>query len=223
MTRLAIPSPLAAALLALGALDEPDFAALRRALDSVEELVSRGHLVAVMADVIGNARADALVAALADALAARPEMRTTIGELVAQSLDLPPGDEPALRRTIATRVDALLATTSGPAILALKRASTVSDRPAVLDKVRIATDIRPVFADAGDSAQATHEAAATIVHTLRIDIFENWQPASIYVALPEDGLALLKAIVERAEHKQRILTNMLDNGELALLPADPPA
>jgi hypothetical protein len=223
MTRLAIPSPLAAALLALGELDEPDFVKLRRALDGVEGLVSPRQLVAAMAEVIGNERAEPLVAALADALAARPETRTSIGELVAQSLDLPLSDELALRRTIATRVDALLATTSGPAILALKRASTVSDRPAVLDKVRIATDIRPVFADAGDSPRATHEAAATIIHTLRLDIFENWQPASIYIALPEDGLTLLKAIVERAEDKQRVLTKMLDNGELPLLPADPPA
>jgi hypothetical protein len=218
MTRLVIPPHIAGALTTLGGLDRAKFDQLRETLDAVDRLITRRELVEHLTQVMEHEQASDLLAALSDAMAARPEMRGTIGELVANSLELDGRPQP-LVQNIADRVDVLLRS-RGPAILAIKRESTVSDQPVMLDKARVATDIRPVFADTGESVEVTQEVGATIVHTLRLDVFENWRPISLYVALPEDGLALLKSVIERAEHKQQVLTRMLQSGELRLLPED---
>jgi hypothetical protein len=214
--RLAIPPQLARSLAALGALDDETFSVLRAQLNSVDGMLTREALVDRLSAVIERDLADGLLAALADAMAARPETRDTIGGLVAGSLVLDDASR-LLVPTIAERLDMLLAT-GGPALLAIKRDSTVSDQRVMLDKARIATDIRPVFADTGESVDVTTEVGAVIVHTLRLDVFENWRPVSLYVALPEDGLALLKSVIERAEHKQQVLTEALGTGQLRLLP-----
>jgi len=214
--RLVIPPELARALIALGALDGETFDALYSVLGSVDEPLTRDVLVERLAAVVEEDLADGVLAALADAMAARPETRDTLGGLVASSLVLDDESE-SLAESIATRLDALLRV-GGPALLAIKRESTLNDQHVVFDKARIATDIRPVFADTGEAAEVTYEVGAVIVHTLRLDVFESWRPVSLYIALPEDGLALLKRVIERAEHKQQVLRDAVELGQLRLLP-----
>lgn len=214
--RLVIPPDLARALTALGELDDKTFDALHAALRSVDELLTREELVERLSSVVEQDLADGVLAALADAMAARPETRDTLGGLVASSLVLVDESGRSVEK-IAQRLDALLAE-GGPVLLAIKRESTLNDQHVILDKARIATDIRPVFADTGERADATYEVGAVIVHTLRLDVFESWRPVSLYIALPEDGLALLKTVIERAEHKQQVLRDAVELGQLRLLP-----
>jgi hypothetical protein len=220
MTLLILPPQVADAFGALGRMSEAAFAGLQGALRDVDEPLSRHGLIHRLSGALPVSEAEALVSALADAVAARPETRATIGELVARSLDLSGEGADDLKKRIAARVDLLLDTKSA-AILTIKRDSTVNDRPLLLEKARIETDIRPVFGDAGETDEVGGQLGVTVIHTLRLDVFEDWRPRSFYVALPEDGLDMLEAVLERARRKEAILSETLAKGGLRLLPVDP--
>ena len=197
-------------------LSEKAFGELCRALRQIDDVIARDDVTARVARVLPADEAEAVIAALADALAVRPQARGTIDALVARSLEL---DQPDLEHSICERVNALLGA-PGAAILAIKRESTVTDRQLLMTKARIETDIRPVFADTGESPDASDHVAAAIVHTLRLEVFTDWQPTTLHIALPDDGLSLLKSIIERAERKQEILSDAIGKGGLRLFPED---
>lgn len=71
---------------------------------------------------------------------------------------------------------------------------------------RIISDVRPVFgADADDDPLG-----AVIVHSLRIDYFHEGRIKTTSFALNTNDLTQLKAVVERAEKKQRSLSRALE-------------
>ena len=84
-----------------------------------------------------------------------------------------------------------------------------SDR--LLHVSRVITDLRPVF-----SEEAANEPfGAVIVHTLRLDYFEENDVKTISFALNSRDLAQLKRTVERAQAKENTLSGLLKRVELA--------
>lgn len=157
-----------------------------------------------------------LLAALAAAMAARltpGQEDLKVGRLVARSLDLGPRGPDQVTK-LETRIEELIGLKN--AAFPIKLLSVVNDQPRVFQKARIITDVRPVFSDTGneDTVRAT-EVRGTIVHTLRLDVFYNWEPVSIYVSLTPGDLKLLKKAIERAASKE---DRLRDEGTLKLFP-----
>jgi hypothetical protein len=81
-------------------------------------------------------------------------------------------------------------------------------------KARILSDIRPVFADNPEMADA-----AVITHTLELGFHRNGQHHDFYVALDADDLKKLKMIIERAEKKHVALQSILSKSSTPYLGA----
>ena len=168
MTRLSIPPHISDALIFLGNLDADRYAEVRAAITTEygDEPVTRRTLEDALRGVVGDMAAG-LLDALSDAISARPD--DDIGKLVAASIEAngDPIDRQG-REILATRVDELLRGAPSAALLAIKRDSTVSDHALMLQKARISTDIRPVFADTGESDTVIHDEhsiGVAIIHT----------------------------------------------------------
>lgn len=79
---------------------------------------------------------------------------------------------------------------------------------------RIMCDIRPVFADTAESA-----ASAMIIHNLHIGFHDSTtgNHKSLCVALDNDDIKTLKAVIERAEKKTAILKSIIEKADVNYL------
>ncbi|MDP7738996.1 hypothetical protein [Mycobacterium paragordonae] len=131
------------------------------------------------------------------------ELAGKISELVGQSLD---EDE---KKQLPGRLTALLSARSFRAFSKAIDVSRETDR--VLNVSRILSDVRPVF---GQDA-AEDPLGALVVHTLRIDYYEQGEVKTDSFTLNAKDLEQLKDAIERAEEKERTLSRILKRAELA--------
>jgi hypothetical protein len=113
------------------------------------------------------------------------------------------------KETLPPRLAALLAAPSFAAFSKAVDISQESDR--LLHVSRVITDLRPIF---GERA-GTEPLGAVIIHTLRLDYFEQSEVKTISLALNSRDLAQLKRTVERAQAKETTLSGLLKRVELA--------
>jgi hypothetical protein len=111
------------------------------------------------------------------------------------------------------RLTALLSYDNSLAVTA-KALSVMREHQRVLCHARILTDVRPVFVN-----KPEHLSSAMIVHNLQIG-FKNSEGKNheeFYVAIDDDDLDLLEAIIERARQKSIALKAMLKSSKLTCL------
>jgi hypothetical protein len=87
------------------------------------------------------------------------------------------------------------------------------DTPRHMQGTRILTDARPVFPRRADEDPA----GFVIIHTMRVDYFENNQAKDWYVSLDSDDLKVLKEAVDRAIEKQNTLQRFLKKASAVVL------
>lgn len=90
-------------------------------------------------------------------------------------------------------------------LLKAKATELVYERGRVLNKVRIVSDLRPVFGSKG----ATAVDALTVIHTLVLTYMEDQDRKKLHVALNTADLEELKHVVERALEKQGALDELV--------------
>jgi hypothetical protein len=73
---------------------------------------------------------------------------------------------------------------------------------------RIFSDIRPVFGDPVESA------GAVIIHNLRISFRQNDETQEFFVALDNNDLERLKAVIDRAEKKTKTMIALLERSKV---------
>lgn len=79
-----------------------------------------------------------------------------------------------------------------------KALAVASDTQRHVHSVRILTDARPIFgAEVSDGPKAF-----SVIHTLKIEYFEDWEEREWFVALDDDDLRNLRDAAERALAKQ---------------------
>jgi hypothetical protein len=110
--------------------------------------------------------------------------------------------------TLKQRLQKLLQL-GGAVRLTSKAVDLLTDTQRVFYTSKILTDIRPVFSEDGNAADA-----AIIVHNLRIHYGESDEHKDFFVALDDDDLNQLRAVLDRAAHKAKVLKPLMKKAEL---------
>jgi hypothetical protein len=197
----------------LAELDEKHASSLTDRLSDAQ-FRSAGALVSTVQDAVGDTwdedESDAFVTHLISMSTLATSHDFGAGELAEHLTEQISSDlGEAERKTLPTRLAALL---SAPSFAAFGKAIDIareSDR--LLHVSRVITDLRPVFSE----EVANEPLGAVIVHTLRLDYFEENDVKTISFALNSRDLAQLKRTVERAQAKENTLSGLLKRVELA--------
>jgi hypothetical protein len=118
---------------------------------------------------------------------------------------------PDFKRTLSSRLGRLLKFNKVIAVTS-KAFDVMTEHDKIFCDARILSDIRPVFADNPDTADA-----AVIIHNLQIGFHQQGTHHEVYVALDTDDILKLKEIVERAEIKTKALEAILKRADLPYL------
>ena len=114
------------------------------------------------------------------------------------------------RAVLAHRLEGLLGSRS---VVLLARASDLlSEHEHVLGELRILSDIRPLF----DPEDAEQLHGATISHVLRLGLIGQ-NPSLIHIALDEQDLANIQAVISRARQKTKRLSEAVKEMRIPLI------
>ena len=93
-----------------------------------------------------------------------------------------------------------------------KAAELLLDQQLVLCSSRVITDMRTVFDDAAETIKGILP-----YHTLVLRCHQGSDIKKIYIGLDLDDLVLLRKQIERAEQKEKLLRNSLENAGIAVI------
>jgi hypothetical protein len=127
--------------------------------------------------------------------------------LIAKHTELSPDFKATLSNRLGRilKFDKVISVTS-------KAFDVMTEHDKIFCNARILSDIRPVFADNPDTADA-----AVIIHNLQIGFHQQGEHHEIYVALDTSDILKLKEVVERAELKTKALEAILKRAQLPYL------
>ncbi len=97
--------------------------------------------------------------------------------------------------------------------LAAKAQGLVTEQKCLFDNARIISDIRPIF---DDNPEHTPE-GAVVVHTLRVEYWDDAEARSIHFAMDGDDLEELQEVIRRAAVKEKTLRELLASNRLQTL------
>lgn len=97
-----------------------------------------------------------------------------------------------------------------PLLIATKATGILFEYERIFGKVRVLTDVRPVF----DTKQQASPQASIIVHTLNIHYQQDGAHKEFFVALDDDDIQTFLATLERAKAKSKSLKQSLENTNL---------
>lgn len=78
---------------------------------------------------------------------------------------------------------------------------------------RITSDIRPIFGENVEQGPS----AVLLIHSLKLDILQDGEPRSVYLAMDRGDLDTLRSVIERAIEKASALTETLESVGLSNL------
>lgn len=107
------------------------------------------------------------------------------------------------RERLKNRLEALLNVESLK--VRAKALEVLHEHEHALSRVRVMTDIRPVFGPNADDSPI----AAVVVHMLKLTYLEDSKFKDFFVALDNDDLKLIKEALDRAEKKAQSLKSLL--------------
>ncbi len=88
-----------------------------------------------------------------------------------------------------------------------KAISLTTERPALLQEVKIISDIRPVFGIGKGKSEKIE--ACSIMHTLVLKSYQDGEYKSQFIALDANDLIALKNVVERASAKETAMESFI--------------
>jgi len=92
---------------------------------------------------------------------------------------------------------------------AAKAANLMLEQRLVFSRVRVLTDLRPVFDDSGTSVEAV-----VSVHTLALTCYEEGHRRVIHVAMDTEDIGRLCEQLERARRKEEVLRQRLREADI---------
>ncbi len=216
-----IPTPFVDGLASLARLEDDQYDALLTSLVGATPTLSAVDLAAGIApdlSFIGTERLESLLRGVASLTGLRRASRWSVEETARQvagseDLDLSEDAQHHFAARISRILDARSVHLMGKAI------DVGTEHDHVFLACRILTDIRPIF---GDDANERPE-GGVLSHTLKFEFVHNEGMAgNFYIALDEDDLAVLKAVVERADAKEQTLKRMLSDFGVSYLGPERP-
>jgi hypothetical protein len=129
-----------------------------------------------------------------------------LGRLVSESpdLDVPEENREDFARVVRDLVELDSLRTMAQAL------DVMSQQEHVFQRVRILTDIRPIF----EEDASVGPSAAVVMHTLRLEHLTDGRVESINVSLDEQDLSDLRAALDRAVDKADTLRDVVARAEL---------
>lgn len=208
-SRVRVPDRFASSFAQLGEVPDEEFDAFVTSLTDARPTLHAEALSASVhtsAPTLGHEGVKGLVAALVSlvGLARMNEWGADeAARIVADSENVSTG--PAERDdALARRLAAILSTRSIALLGKAMDMGTEHDR--VMISTRILTDLRPVFNSDVDEAPG----GALLTHTLKIEfVHDAGTVGNIYVAMDEDDIANLRALLDRADQKGATLKGMI--------------
>ena len=221
MSKITLPKQSYEALQDLIHLEESSFAALLHALSTVKPILSARKFCIQVAAMFAKPEQEKTkrmvdelltIAITRDAANGSPE---EIAEIVsnavrdgdAEEFSISDGDEKILRERI-TRVFAEAPTLS----LITKAQDVLTEHHHVFYSARILTDVRPVFAESGETVDAVG-----LVHNLTIHFGRGTDHDDFYVALDTGDIQTLRETLDRAEAKSRALQALIQQTRVSYL------
>ena len=118
-------------------------------------------------------------------------------------------------KTLSARLDRIF---SSDHVLELntKAMAVLTDHENLFKSAKILTDARPVFDDDGTKIEAF-----AIVHMLRIHFEQDQVHKDFFVALDVGDIPRIRAVIDRAERKAKILQNTLKATQVSYLDIEP--
>lgn len=101
----------------------------------------------------------------------------------------------------------------GPIAIGAKASELLVEKPNILLKTRIITDVRPVFDDSGKKIQCVVPS-----HTMIIRFVDAGDLDEFHVAMDIEDLRLMRDHLERAIEKERVIRSELDRFKIRTLP-----
>jgi len=114
-------------------------------------------------------------------------------------------------QTFESRMVKLLTVDKAIAVTA-KAYDIITDHANIFCGAKVLSDIRPIF-----SASADAVSAAVVTHALNISYHQAQEHKEFFVALDNADVRLLKAALDRAEKKAKILATMIQKSGINLL------
>lgn len=94
-------------------------------------------------------------------------------------------------------------------IVTSKAFDVLTEHEHTVHSLRIITDLRPIFKENLSETPSASPAAAVITHTLKVSYHRGRGMGEFFLALDDDDLDLLKALIRRAEAKETSLKELL--------------
>jgi hypothetical protein len=113
--------------------------------------------------------------------------------------------------TVESRLVKLLDIDKAMAVTA-KAYDIITDQAKIFGAAKILSDIRPIF-----SASADEVSAATVIHTLNISYHEEGEHREFFISLDNSDIRSLRATLDRADKKAKILTTMIQKSGINYL------
>lgn len=211
--QIRIPISHHAPLSLLSSIDDREFANLSDIFCNVSGDISTSSLLTALTEQLSTREdaeslLDALVSvALFGQRNGRTKERRVSQVANSDSLEL----EPHQRELLAARLLTLLAT---PVLTLLSRAESLKlESNSAYCTSRILTDLRPIF----DIEDVSEPAAASIIHTLRIEVHVDSRIESMSIAIDAKGLSEIAEAIERASRKAEALEEVARKSHLRLV------
>lgn len=114
-------------------------------------------------------------------------------------------------QTLETRMVSLLSVDKAIAVTA-KAYDIITDQYKTFCGVKILSDVRPIFSAAADVVSA-----AVVIHSLNISYHQDGEHKEFFVALDNSDIMSLKAAIDRAEKKAKLLTSIIQKSGINYL------
>ena len=150
----------------------------------------------------------------ADNESAEDIAQAVVGSIRSSSLEF--FKDKALLSRLKARLDVMLS--HEMIALKSKAISLVGERGSVLNKVRIISDIRPIFG--GETKHEIKVRAASVIHTLVLSCFEHGDTVSHHIALDGGDLEKLKLAIDRAVAKEKELSKLISTASVSQIVID---
>lgn len=221
MAMMRIPKPYEIGLVKIFNLSEGAIYSLTVALADVKPtLKSKALAASIAAKVQGITPQDieSLIDTLASLSLARMSMEMSISEFaeniveaIEESEIKPQNLNEDTRSSFKSKLESLL--NIGVIRIAAKADEVLHQHEHALSRVRIFTDIRPVF---GDEPKAAPE-AIVIVHSLKLTYIQEGDLKDFFVAMDASDIKMLRDALDRAEQKAESLKAILSQSNLSYI------
>ena len=215
MARITIPPQHRIALVSVAGMSQEAFEELFAVLRDASPSATSKQLVSRTAECVKHTPSELAanaVLALVSLAVFRSSTNRTVEEVTSGITEELSGDIPSAIEVFRDRIRLVLTLPS--LVMASKAFQLMQDHQAVLDKVTILSDVRPVF----DDDDVT---GAVVVHSLKVSFRDSGQAKVAFFALDDDDLLALKKAIARAEMKSKAMRTLFEKASITVFSQGP--